>query len=70
MAWTVMKMNPPGTAQSNYYEFMIDSESDIYNPPTDIKIAPGSVAYDCDPSASFALEHLWMLSHDGVWVEM
>lgn len=68
MAWHLVKDNPQGSAVQ-YKEFLIDEEGDILNPPTDVHIGVGSVAYTCE-SGGLAMEKMWMKCSDGTWSEM
>lgn len=70
MAWTMIKKGQDHGVNSAYMELMIDSPSDINNEPTEYgPIAPGSVAYTCEPGGT-ALDQLFMKAADGTWVEM
>lgn len=66
--WHVVEI---GTgASSNIMEFMIDSETDITNEPTEYgTIAPGSIAYTNEPGGT-GMEKMFMKASNGTWNEM
>ena len=62
MAWHLIKQ---GNGQnSNYKEFLIDSNTDIASPPEGVEYAPTSIAH----TAGFG--HMYESDASGSWVEI
>jgi len=65
MAWHLLKQGEPNGWNSNYMEFLIDSEDDIETPPTDqYSYAPSSIAH------TPGYKHVYESDASGSWVEI
>ena len=62
MAWHLITQGDD--QNSNYMEFLIDSEDDIETPPTNYSYSPSSLAH------TPGYQHVYEASSDGSWVEV
>ena len=64
MAWTVLEQGNEYNVFSNYKEYLIDSESDLSNPPDKSLYAPGSIAHTA------GYKKMYEADNQGNWVEI
>jgi len=62
MAWHIITQGDD--QNSNYMEFLLDSESDINTPPTEYNYAPSSLAH------TPGYVKMWESDASGNWVEI
>lgn len=62
MAWHLITQG--NDQNSNYMEFLIDSEEDIETPPENYSYAPTSLAH------TPGYQHVYESASDGTWVEI
>lgn len=64
MAWTILEQGNEYNVFSNYKEYMLDSASDINNPPDKNEYSPGSLAHTA------GYKKVYEADMDGNWVEI